>query len=206
MALDQLLLDILACPEDKGPLLYFEDESVRLSIWCIDYGEFGIALIEGIDRAKKSQVTKFVERHRRILREWLDIVLPPETIRADEEHFERRFGLRPIWRGDDLTLFWGGKARRVTLVDPQAQTASSEGASARVMAPMPGRLVQVKVIEGQEVRRGETLLVLEAMKMEHALLAPTDGRIAAVHFKEGEQVEEGAELLSFLDPEEGTAS
>jgi hypothetical protein len=38
--------------------------------------------------------TKFVERNRRILREWLDQVLPPETIRADEEHFERRFGLR----------------------------------------------------------------------------------------------------------------
>lgn len=38
--------------------------------------------------------TKFVERHRRVLREWLDIVLPPHTIRADEEHFERRFGLR----------------------------------------------------------------------------------------------------------------
>lgn len=38
--------------------------------------------------------TKFVERHRRILREWLDRLLPPHTIRADEEHFERRFGLR----------------------------------------------------------------------------------------------------------------
>ena len=34
-----------------------------MKIWCIDYGEFGVALIEGIDRAKKSQVTKFVERH-----------------------------------------------------------------------------------------------------------------------------------------------
>jgi hypothetical protein len=38
--------------------------------------------------------TKFVERHRRVLREWLDRILPPDTIRADEEHFERRFGLR----------------------------------------------------------------------------------------------------------------
>jgi hypothetical protein len=38
--------------------------------------------------------TKFIERNRRILREWLDLILPPQTIRADEEHFERRFGLR----------------------------------------------------------------------------------------------------------------
>jgi hypothetical protein len=38
--------------------------------------------------------TKFIERNRRVLREWLDLILPPQTIRADEEHFERRFGLR----------------------------------------------------------------------------------------------------------------
>ena len=40
-----------------------DDPDSSMKIWCIDYGEFGIALIEGIDRAKKSQVTKFVERH-----------------------------------------------------------------------------------------------------------------------------------------------
>jgi len=40
-----------------------DDPDSSMKIWCIDYGDFGIALIEGIDRAKKSQVTKFVERH-----------------------------------------------------------------------------------------------------------------------------------------------
>jgi hypothetical protein len=40
-----------------------DDPDSSMKIWCIDYGEFGVALIEGIDRAKKSQVTKFVERH-----------------------------------------------------------------------------------------------------------------------------------------------
>jgi len=40
-----------------------DDPDSSMKIWCIDFGEFGIALIEGIDRAKKSQVTKFVERH-----------------------------------------------------------------------------------------------------------------------------------------------
>ena len=39
------------------------DPDSSMKIWCIDFGEFGIALIEGIDRAKKSQVTKFVDRH-----------------------------------------------------------------------------------------------------------------------------------------------
>ncbi len=40
-----------------------DDPDSSMKIWCIDYGDFGVALIEGIDRAKKSQVTKFVERH-----------------------------------------------------------------------------------------------------------------------------------------------
>ena len=70
-----------------------------------------------------------------------------------------------------------------------------------VLAPMPGRLVQVKVKAGQIVAQGDTLLVLEAMKMEHALLAPADGKVAALHFAEGDQVEEGVELLTFADPE-----
>jgi hypothetical protein len=39
------------------------DPDSSMKIWCVDYGDFGVALIEGIDRAKKSQVTKFVERH-----------------------------------------------------------------------------------------------------------------------------------------------
>jgi len=40
-----------------------DDPESSMKIWCVDYGDFGVALIEGIDRAKKSQVTKFVERH-----------------------------------------------------------------------------------------------------------------------------------------------
>ena len=40
-----------------------DDPDSSMKIWCIDFGEFGVALIEGIDRAKKSQVTKFVDRH-----------------------------------------------------------------------------------------------------------------------------------------------
>jgi len=58
--------------------------------------------------------TKFVERNRRILRDWLDQVLPPQTIRADEEHFERRFGLR--YAQPDIIL---------RFLDPEARRASS---------------------------------------------------------------------------------
>jgi hypothetical protein len=69
-------------------------------------GVFARELPVGLD-------TKFVERNRRILREWLDQVLPPQTIRADEEHFERRFGLR--YQEPHIML---------RFLDPEAQRAS----------------------------------------------------------------------------------
>jgi 3-methylcrotonyl-CoA carboxylase alpha subunit len=61
---------------------------------------------------------------------------------------------------------------------------------------MPGRVLAVLVEPGARVRRGEPLLVLEAMKMEHTIAAPADGVVKAVHFQAGQQVEEGARLMS----------
>lgn len=66
---------------------------------------------------------------------------------------------------------------------------------------MPGRLVAAHVAPGDRVRRGMTLVVLEAMKMEHAITAPADGVIAAVPFAVGDQVEDGADLVVFADDE-----
>ncbi len=64
---------------------------------------------------------------------------------------------------------------------------------------MPGRLVAAHVAPGDRVSRGATLVVLEAMKMEHAITAPADGTVAAVPFAVGEQVEDGADLVVFAD-------
>ena len=62
-------------------------------------------------------------------------------------------------------------------------------------APMPGKVLMVMVRPGDEVRRGQALAVMEAMKMEHTLHAPCDGRVAEVIYGVGDQVPEGAELL-----------
>ncbi len=65
----------------------------------------------------------------------------------------------------------------------------------KIYAPMPGLILEVNVIEGQEIKADESLCVLEAMKMENSLLAPTDGVVKSVHVKNGETVEKGMLLI-----------
>lgn len=70
------------------------------------------------------------------------------------------------------------------------------GDSDVVKAVMPGRVVRILVEPGQEIRKGQGLLVIEAMKMENEISSPRDGKIAAIHVDAGRTVEGGAELVS----------
>jgi len=67
------------------------------------------------------------------------------------------------------------------------------------IAPMPGKVVKVAVEEGQKVSKGDTIAILEAMKMEHTARAPEDGTVAQVLVSEGEQVDAGA-LMAVIEP------
>lgn len=67
----------------------------------------------------------------------------------------------------------------------------------KVLAPMPGLLLDIYVKEGQEVEKDEPLLVLEAMKMENVILSPGKGVIDKIMHAKGETVEKGIELISF---------
>lgn len=67
----------------------------------------------------------------------------------------------------------------------------------RVEAPMPGLILSVEIAEGDTVKQGDTLLVLEAMKMENAILAPADGVIGRVAVAEGQAVEKKSVLVEF---------
>ncbi|SMF44624.1 3-methylcrotonoyl-CoA carboxylase, alpha subunit [Tistlia consotensis] len=104
---------------------------------------------------------------------------------------------RDVWDGDLLTLIVEGRARRLMLVDALAGTAGEDEAGGRLVAPMPGKVVSVSITAGATVERGQALLVLEAMKMEHGIVAPADGIVTAVHYAEGDTVEEGADLIDF---------
>ena len=101
--------------------------------------------------------------------------------------------------GTDYTVFVGGGSRRLCLVDPldvtqYEATAADETA---VRSPLPGKIIDLKIKAGDSVSKGQPLLVLEAMKMEHTLNAPADGRIKSIRYAVGEQVPEGADLVEF---------
>jgi 3-methylcrotonyl-CoA carboxylase alpha subunit len=101
--------------------------------------------------------------------------------------------------GVDYTLFADGRSRRLRLVDPLDVTQYEAVASgeASVRSPLPGKIIDLRVKAGDTVSKGQPLLVLEAMKMEHTLAAPTDGKIKSMRYAVGEQVAEGAELVEF---------
>lgn len=65
-----------------------------------------------------------------------------------------------------------------------------------VKSPLPGVIVEMCVREGQSVKRGQKVAVLEAMKMENEILSPSDGTISAVHVNKGDSVLEGANIVT----------
>ena len=65
-----------------------------------------------------------------------------------------------------------------------------------VTAPMPGTILDIKVSQGQAVKAGDVLVILEAMKMENEIKAPSDGTVASVAVSKGEGVDTGATLVT----------
>ena len=77
-----------------------------------------------------------------------------------------------------------------------AAPAAPAGAGEKVNSPLPGVIVEVCVKEGQAVKAGQKVAVLEAMKMENEIAAPADGTVTAIHVAKGDSVLEGANIVS----------
>ena len=95
------------------------------------------------------------------------------------------------------TITVNGKAYAVTVEEGAAAAGAPVAAAPiQVTAPMPGKVVAVKASVGQAVKKGEVVLVLEAMKMENDIVAPEDGTIASINVANGDAVESGAVLAT----------
>jgi len=101
--------------------------------------------------------------------------------------------------GEERTVFCLGEMQRLRRVDPLAHSSDEEARAGHLAAPMSGTVVAVLVQPGDTVPKGASLLVLEAMKMEHTISAPAPGTVQAVHYRAGEQVTEGAILIDLDD-------
>ncbi|MGE5650188.1 MAG: acetyl/propionyl/methylcrotonyl-CoA carboxylase subunit alpha [Bacillota bacterium] len=98
--------------------------------------------------------------------------------------------------GAGLFFELDGVEHRVTdITYAPARREVNGTASGRIGAPMNGQVVSVQVLDGEEVQAGQTLLVIEAMKMEHSVVAPFAGKLAGVYVKVGDQVAPGRVLV-----------
>jgi 3-methylcrotonyl-CoA carboxylase alpha subunit len=126
----------------------------------------------------------------------LAAVLDGETVRVgDEDEIADVSGFADEQR---VVVFAEGQAFEFALTsrDAGASHGSHDG---EIEAPMPGKLTAVEVSQGEKVAKGQRLLTLEAMKMEHSLTAPFDGTVAELPAKAGAQVSEG-QLLVKVEP------
>jgi len=108
---------------------------------------------------------------------------------------ERRAQGRYHLSGAHVYLWMGDEAYEFILDDPRTHEFSASAATGGLTTPLPGVVVTVPVGVGQKVAAGELLMVIEAMKMEHAISAPYAGTVQTLHFARGDRVPEGAELL-----------
>ena len=77
-----------------------------------------------------------------------------------------------------------------------AGASAAKGAGVTIKSPLPGIIISVDVKEGQAVKRGQKVAVIEAMKMENDILAEADGTVTAIHTRKGDSVLEGADIVT----------
>jgi len=92
-------------------------------------------------------------------------------------------------------VFTQAGATRIRIIHPLAHAEGTQDEKGGLTAPMPGKVVSFAVKVGDKVKAGQSLAVMEAMKMEHTIAAPKDGEVTELLYAPGDQITEGAELL-----------
>ncbi|MCB9649238.1 MAG: ATP-grasp domain-containing protein [Deltaproteobacteria bacterium] len=153
---------------------------VRLACGEVDARFSVVATTEGYAVARDGATTQ------------LAIQRDDEVVRYEVDGVVRR--AHALWSDDTLELFEGG-ARLVFERRPHSDKARVDEGADHVKAPMAGRVISVSAARGAAVRKGQLLVVLEAMKMQLELCAARDGVVAAVHVQAGDQVDNKQTLV-----------
>jgi biotin carboxyl carrier protein len=121
-----------------------------------------------------------------------------EVLETDETNHNSKQETE-VFPAQPLTAISGGKAQVNT---PKSSARSSSGSSAAnssgksLKSPMPGTILSLNVKSGETIKRGQALIILEAMKMENELLAECDGTVREIHVTQGQSVQAGELLIS----------
>ena len=145
-------------------------------------GGAGMALVSGAQRWPFSAASRLDGRH--------DLTLG-----------EHRWTVSVYATGERFSIFAPEGSAVVDEFDPIAHAADGGGAEAGgLTAPMPGKVIAFLAAVGEQVKAGQPLAVMEAMKMEHTIAAPRDGTVEELLYAVGDQVNEGGELLRLKAP------
>lgn len=179
--------------------MYFGDKSY---IWRKIIEMYTATISESVFEVQKSkdqwlvgqevqdwQLTKVRDRHYHLLHQNQSFKV--ELIQIDEESktviLKLNNKLAEIQLKDKFDL----------LLEKLGMNFSKGTAPQDLKAPMPGLIFDIKVMEGDAVKKGDALLVLEAMKMENILKSPSDGVVKSIKIKKGESVEKNQVLIQF---------
>jgi len=121
--------------------------------------------------------------------------LKGEELYADIDGYRRRVAVVP--HDGQFTLFSEQGAMQFSMRQPDYGDEDAGSGPGAFAAPMSGIVVKLLVEQGAEVEKGQPVIIMEAMKMEHTLCAPSDGSVLQYFFQAGDQVDGGAELLEF---------
>ena len=102
-------------------------------------------------------------------------------------------------QGEPLTVLQSGNEFKVSPKNSRSSKKKKKAGS--MISPMPGKILKLMVVNGQVVKKGEPLLILEAMKMEHTIKASSDGVMEEVFFSEGELVQGQVDLVRLVSKE-----
>lgn len=99
---------------------------------------------------------------------------------------------------ENLSVLFNGGAYKISEVKKKKNTAAVLKEDDQIVSPMPGKIFKILKDEGQKVKYGDAVVVIEAMKMEHILKAKVDGIVGKYHFQIGDQLKVGTKIVNIL--------
>jgi glutaconyl-CoA/methylmalonyl-CoA decarboxylase subunit gamma len=184
-----------------------QDDAVKLEYTFHGGKEERNLQIEVKSLPSSREVSGCLEIHRQSAwseANWAEVAPRVYSILVDGRSFDVRIenNSEGSARRGFYTVHVGTRVYQMELRDPRrvrrSGAAGSQDGPLDISAPMPGRIVKVLVAAGQEVKSGDSLIVIEAMKMQNEIRAPRNGRVEVIRVTEGEGVENGALLLRLV--------